>query len=155
MATRDFSRKQEQLIANVLFEGRGLTPNSGASFKKADLQTGRFIVEAKTHTSPVDKHSILISDLRKLWKFSEGALKVPLYIFDFGKQILSEEWVLLPERNARIFSSLALEELKEENLEQKNAKSILIRKPSNKVYFSIEIDGSIYKIVPLSFWKGV
>lgn len=154
MATRDFSRKQEQLIANVLFEGRGLTPNSGAGFKKADLQTGRFIVEAKTHTSPVSKHSILLSDLRKLWKLSEGALKVPLYIFDFGRQVLSEEWVLLPERNALIFTPSALG-LRQEFLEQKNVNSILIRKPVSNVCFSIEIDGCAYKIVPLSFWKGV
>lgn len=155
MATRDYSKKQEKTISDFLFGGGGLTPNSGAGFKKADLQTARFIVEAKTHVSPVDKHSILIADITKLWKYAEGALKVPLYIFDFGKQKLEGQWVLLPLVNARVLAP-DVHELDRIVLDvNSKKKSLLVHKPTSAKIFCLTLNGVACVIFPLNMWKGV
>lgn len=155
MATRDFSKKQEKVISDFLFEGGGLTPNSGAGFKKADLQTSRFIVEAKTHTTKTNKHSVLIADVSKLWKYAEGALKVPLYIFDFGSQKLADQWVLMPLTNARVFTT-AIDDVEKTPLDvDSTKKSFLVHKPSGYRLFFFNLNGVACVIFPLNMWKGV
>ena len=57
MATRDYSKKQEDTVAKYL-DGK-TTPNSGATgFAKGDVLVYDTIVECKTKTKPATTHSI-------------------------------------------------------------------------------------------------
>lgn len=95
MATRDFSNKQEQYVANYLDGQR--TPNSGAGHtKKGDILIDDFmIIECKTKTKETTQVSIKkewIDTLRK-----ESLAMGRDYwsiVFDFGK--VGDEYAVVP-----------------------------------------------------------
>lgn len=87
MATRDYSKKQEEYVAKQL--NGTLTPNSGAGHtKKGDILVDDFmILECKTKTKPATQVSIKKEWLDTLKK--EGLAMGRQYfslIFDFGEQ---------------------------------------------------------------------
>jgi hypothetical protein len=96
MATRDYSDKQEKVVAEYLEGTR--TPNSGATpFKKGDIVTEDTIIECKTKTKEVTNHSIKkewIDTLRREC-ISMGKEHWAI-IFDFGTQKLEDQYVVLP-----------------------------------------------------------
>jgi hypothetical protein len=96
MATRDYSDKQEKVVAEYLEGIR--TPNSGATpFKKGDIVTEDTIIECKTKTKEVTNHSIKkewIDTLRREC-ISMGKEHWAI-IFDFGTQKLEDQYVVLP-----------------------------------------------------------
>ncbi len=94
MATRDYSRKQEEFVALML--GGELTPNSGAgTWKKGDIIKDDMIIECKTKTSPSTQQTIKkdwIDTLRKeclATGKSEWAI-----VIDFGN--IGDEYALIP-----------------------------------------------------------
>ena len=96
MATRDYSDKQEKVVAEYLEGIR--TPNSGATpFKKGDIVTEDTIIECKTKTKEVTNHSIKkewIDTLRREC-ISMGKEHWAI-VFDFGTQKLEDQYVVLP-----------------------------------------------------------
>lgn len=96
MTTRDYSDKQEKVVAEYLEGIR--TPNSGATpFKKGDIITEDTIIECKTKTKEVANHSIKkewIDTLRR--ECISMGKEHWLIIFDFGTQKLEDQYVVLP-----------------------------------------------------------
>lgn len=96
MATRDYSSKQEKVVASYL-EGQ-TTPNSGATpFKKGDVITEDTIIECKTKTKEVTSHSIKKEWIEALRKecISMGKDYWAI-VFDFGTQELKDQYVVIP-----------------------------------------------------------
>lgn len=96
MATRDFSKKQEDTVAKYL-DGH-TTPNSGATgFKKGDVLVYDTIVECKTKTKPATTHSIKKEWIETLRKecVSMGYLYWAI-VFDFGTQEIADQYAIIP-----------------------------------------------------------
>lgn len=96
MATRDYSDKQEKVVAEYL-NGRK-TPNSGATaFDKGDVLTEDLLIECKTKTKESKSHSIKKEWILNLMKecISMGKEHWVL-IFDFGTQKLHDQYVIIP-----------------------------------------------------------
>ncbi|MGM9544204.1 MAG: hypothetical protein ACI3T9_04410 [Romboutsia timonensis] len=96
MATRDYSSKQENIVADYI--GGKLTPNSGATgFAKGDILTEDTVVECKTKTKPSASHSIKKEWIEGLKKecISMGYVYYAL-IFDFGTQDLKDQYAVIP-----------------------------------------------------------
>lgn len=96
MATRDYSEKQEKVVADYL--GGTKTPNSGATpFKKGDIVTDDTIIECKTKTKETTNHSIKkewIDTLRK--ECISMGKEYWAIVFDFGTQKIDDQYVVIP-----------------------------------------------------------
>ena len=109
MATRDFSKKQENTVAKYI-DGK-TTPNSGATgFSKGDILTQDTIVECKTKTKPTETHSIKKEWIETLKKecVSMGYLYWAL-VLDFGTQELKDQYALIPLKDFKEYLDLKKE----------------------------------------------
>lgn len=95
MSTKDFSSKQEELVAEFL--GGSLVPGSGARMEKGDVNAGNYIIECKTHVKPQKRVILKMSDYAKLNTEALGALKIPVLVSDNGTQTLENQWCIVPE----------------------------------------------------------
>lgn len=96
MATRDFSSKQEQVVASYL--GGVLTPNSGAGHtKKGDVLLEDTIVECKTRTKQSISHTIkkewILDLIKECIAMGKNHWAI---IFDFGTQEINKQYVVIP-----------------------------------------------------------
>lgn len=96
MATRDFSSKQEHLVASYL--GGTLTPNSGAGHtKKGDILLDDTIIECKTKTKPSTTFSVKFDWIKSLIYESIAMKKMHwAIIFDFGSQRINDQYAIIP-----------------------------------------------------------
>ena len=109
MATRDFSKKQENTVAKYI-DGK-TTPNSGATgFAKGDILVYDTIVECKTKTKPSETHSIKKEWIETLKKecVSMGYLYWAL-VLDFGTQELKDQYALIPLKDFKEYLDLKKE----------------------------------------------
>ena len=96
MATRDFSSKQEHLVASYL--GGTLTPNSGAGHtKKGDVLLEDTIVECKTRTKQSISHTIkkewILDLIKECIAMGKNHWAI---VFDFGTQEINKQYVVIP-----------------------------------------------------------
>lgn len=96
MATRDFSSKQEHLVASYL--GGTLTPNSGAGHtKKGDVLLEDTIVECKTRTKQSISHTIkkewILDLIKECIAMGKNHWAI---VFDFGTQEINKQYAVIP-----------------------------------------------------------
>lgn len=94
MATRDYSSKQEQYVANYL--GGKVTPNSGAGkWKKGDVVVDNILIECKTKVQQSSQITIKEEWLTKcLQECISTGLQDWALVFDFGK--IGNEYAVIP-----------------------------------------------------------
>lgn len=96
MATRDYSSKQEKVVAEYL-QGKQ-QPNSGATgFAKGDVIANNTVIECKTKTKEAAAHSIKKEWIHTLKKecISMGYMYWAI-VFDFGTQELKDQYAVIP-----------------------------------------------------------
>lgn len=96
MATRDYSSKQEKVVAEYLHGKQ--QPNSGATgFAKGDVIAGDTVIECKTKTKEATSHSIKKEWIHTLKKecISMGYMYWAI-VFDFGTQELKDQYAVIP-----------------------------------------------------------
>jgi hypothetical protein len=96
MATRDYSSKQEKVVAEYL-QGKQ-QPNSGATgFAKGDVIANDTVIECKTKTKEAAAHSIKKEWIHTLKKecISMGYMYWAI-VFDFGTQELKDQYAVIP-----------------------------------------------------------
>ena len=96
MATREYSSKQEKVVAEYL-QGKQ-QPNSGATgFAKGDVIANDTVIECKTKTKEAAAHSIKKEWIHTLKKecISMGYMYWAI-VFDFGTQELKDQYAVIP-----------------------------------------------------------
>ena len=96
MATRDYSSKQEKVVAEYL-QGKQ-QPNSGATgFAKGDVIANDTVIECKTKTKESAAHSIKKEWIHTIKKecISMGYMYWAI-VFDFGTQELKDQYAVIP-----------------------------------------------------------
>lgn len=100
MSTKDFSKVQEQRIADYL--NWRVVPGSGArDFNPGDIESDDWLGECKTHVNPTDT----IVFYRKFWdkicQEAESKFKYPALFVDCGTQKVGDTWVLFDTGRVR------------------------------------------------------
>lgn len=93
MATKDFSNKQEHMIANYL--GWDVVSGSGArDFNPGDVRSADWLGECKTHTKISDKLTIYDTHWTKIQKEARSVFKYPVLFVDNGSQDIDKTWAI-------------------------------------------------------------
>lgn len=93
MSTKDYSNKQEHMIADYL--GWNVVSGSGArDFNPGDIFSPFWLGECKTHTKVSDKIKIYNSHWIKIQEEAKSVFKVPALFVDNGTQKSNNTWVV-------------------------------------------------------------
>lgn len=93
IATKDYSSKQEHLIADFL--DWQVVPGSGATACiPGDIRSDTWLGECKTHTSSGKKIQFHAEVWDKIQEEATSKYKYPAYFVDDGSQRLDRTWVL-------------------------------------------------------------
>jgi hypothetical protein len=97
MSTKDYSDKQEKMIAEYLdwhqVSGSGARPHS-----TGDVESSEWLGECKTHVKPGQKIFFDSSIWKKIAEEALAKFKSPAYFVDDGSQKESRTWVIFNEQ---------------------------------------------------------
>lgn len=93
MSTKDFSNKQEQMIATYLDWKQVVGSGSRPTFT-GDVISDEWLGECKTHTKPDHKIVFDIKVWNKIVSEASAKFKQPAYFVDDGSQKSARTWVM-------------------------------------------------------------
>lgn len=95
MSTKDYSTKQEKMIASYL--GWNVVPASGArDFHPGDIRSDRWLGECKTHQVSGNKIIFRKDVWKKICEEAQSQFKIPALFVDDGSQKIENTWVIFP-----------------------------------------------------------
>ncbi len=105
-STKDYSSKQEKLVANEL-GGYPVGMSGAGAANPGDVKTYDWLIECKTHTKP--DQSILFDLLvwQKIENEAMGIHRKPVLIVDDGSQSISKTWCLCRSANLNVSGAIS------------------------------------------------
>lgn len=107
MATKDYSSKQEHMIADYL--GWSVVSGSGSrNFNPGDVRSTNWLGECKTHTEPQDQIVFYKSVWNKIQQEALSVFKQPVLFVDDGTQKISHTWCVFNSDTTGLQSNLVI-----------------------------------------------
>jgi len=95
MSTKDYSRKQEHLIADTL--GWDVVSGSGSRHTyPGDISSSEWLGECKTHQKPGSKIKFNRDVWNKIVEEASSQFKYPVLFVDDGSQTVKNTWCMFP-----------------------------------------------------------
>lgn len=96
MATKDYSNKQEELIAKYLGWDR-VSASGARNFYPGDIKSEEWLGECKTHTKPIKEIRFVYTQWTKICEEAMTSHRLPIMFVDNGTQAISGTWCMVRE----------------------------------------------------------
>lgn len=96
VATKDYSNKQEALIANYLGWKR-VSASGARDCHPGDITSEEWLGECKTHTKPIKEIRFLYSQWSKICEEAMTQRRFPVMFVDNGTQAIPSTWCMVRE----------------------------------------------------------
>lgn len=96
MATKDYSNKQEELIAKYLGWKR-VSASGARDCHPGDIKSEEWLGECKTHTKPIKEIRFVHSQWSKICEEAMTSRRFPVMFVDNGTQAISGTWCMMRE----------------------------------------------------------
>ena len=96
MATKDYSNKQESLIANYLGWKR-VSASGACDCHPGDIISEEWLGECKTHTKPIKEIRFVYSQWSKICEEAMTTRRFPVIFVDNGTQAIPGTWCMVRE----------------------------------------------------------
>ena len=96
MATKDYSNKQETVIAKYLGWDR-VSASGARNFYPGDIKSDEWLGECKTHTKPIKEIRFVYAQWTKICEEAMTSHRLPVMFVDNGTQAISGTWCMVRE----------------------------------------------------------
>lgn len=96
LATKDYSNKQEELIAKYLGWTR-VSASGARDCHPGDIKSEEWLGECKTHTKPIKEIRFLYSQWSKICEEAMTQRRFPVLFVDNGTQVIPGTWCMVRE----------------------------------------------------------
>lgn len=103
MATKDYSIKQEKLIANYL-DWECVSASGARDCHPGDVISDSWMGECKTHVASGKRIQFVFKEWMKIYEEATSKFKFPVLFVDDGSQTIENTWCMLDAKTAPIDS---------------------------------------------------
>ena len=96
VATKDYSNKQESMIAKYLGWKR-VSASGARNFYPGDITSEEWLGECKTHTKPIKEIRFVYAQWSKICEEAMTKRRLPVMFVDNGTQAISGTWCMVKE----------------------------------------------------------
>lgn len=107
-STKDYSQKQEKLVANEL-GGYPVGLSGAGAANPGDVKTYEWLVECKTHTKPDQSILFDLEVWKKIQNEAMGIHRKPVLVVDDGSQSISRTWCLCKAASLNMSGALSVD----------------------------------------------